>query len=115
MIKIKRVYDQAETGDGKRILVERLWPRGIRKEDLQMSLWDKETAPTTELRKWFNHDPEKWAEFQQRYRLELDSHPEPWKAILLAAREGTVTLLYSSHDQQHNNAVYLKKYLEEKL
>jgi uncharacterized protein YeaO (DUF488 family) len=115
MIKTKRVYDSAQPEDGTRILVERLWPRGVRKDDLQMNYWEKEAAPTTELRKWFGHDPEKWTEFKRRYSVELDEHPDTWRPILQAAREGTVTLLYSSHDQEHNNAVFLKDYLENKL
>jgi uncharacterized protein YeaO (DUF488 family) len=115
MIKTKRVYESAQPEDGKRILVERLWPRGVRKDDLQMSFWEKEAAPTTELRKWFSHDPEKWTEFKHLYCVELDAHPDTWKPILQAAREGTVTLLYSSHDQEHNNAVFFKDYLENKL
>lgn len=112
MITIKRVYDPADPNDGRRILVERLWPRGMKKEDAKLDDWLKDVAPSTELRKWFSHDTEKWTEFQKRYRKELDQHPEAWQPILDAAKEGKVTLLFSSHDAEHNNVVALKKYLE---
>src|SRR6516164_5900398 len=113
MIKLKRVYDPAAAADGKRFLVERLWPRGVKKTDLKMDAWLKDVAPSTTLRQWFNHDPGKWKEFQRRYSLELKSHADAIEPLLEAAR-GTVTLLYSSHDQEHNNAVVLKHYLEAK-
>lgn len=113
MIQIKRVYDDAAPGDGHRILVERLWPRGMKKEDAHLDEWLKEVAPTTELRKWFNHDPAKWPEFQRRYKAELDQHPEAWQLILDAAKKGKVTLLFSSHDIEHNNVVALKNYLKD--
>lgn len=112
MIHIKRAYDLPAKTDGKRLLVERLWPRGIKKEALQLSGWLKEAAPSTELRKWFSHDPVKWPEFQRRYRAELDKHPEAWQPILDAAKKSRVTLLFSSHDTEHNNVVAIKKYLE---
>ncbi len=112
MIKLKRVYDAASPNDGVRYLVERLWPRGISKASLRMDAWLKDAAPSTELRKWFSHDPVKWAEFQRRYFAELDRVPEAWAPILDAARHGAVTLLYSSHDSEHNNAVALKDYIE---
>lgn len=115
MIQLKRVYEEAGPHDGKRFLVERLWPRGIRKAELQSDQWEKEAGPSTELRKWFNHDPSKWEEFQRKYSAELDGRPEAWEPILKAAEHGTVTLLYSSHDTEHNNAVALKQYLETKL
>jgi uncharacterized protein YeaO (DUF488 family) len=115
MIHLKRVYEKPGRGDGHRFLVERLWPRGIRKEDLHMEQWLKEVAPSGGLRKWFAHDPAKWSEFQRRYDAELESHPEAWGPILKAARRGAVTLLYSSHDVDHNNAVALKLYLDKKL
>ena len=114
MIHIKRVYDPAESSDGRRILVERLWPRGMKKEDAKLDDWFKEVAPSTELRKWFSHDPEKWTEFQKRYRAELDKHPEAWQPILDIAQKGKVTLLFSSHDAEHNNVVALKEYLEDR-
>lgn len=112
MIQIKRAYDPPAKTDGARILVERLWPRGIKKEALKLDAWLKTVAPSTELRKWFSHDPAKWPEFQRRYRAELDQHPEAWQPILDAAAKGKVTLLFSSHDAEHNNVVALKAYLE---
>ena len=115
MISVKRAYDPAGRGDGRRFLVERLWPRGIRKESLRMDAWLKDVAPSTELRKWFSHDPAKWPEFQRRYRAELDAHPEAWQPILDAAADGEVALIYSSHDAEHNNAVALRDYLDQKL
>jgi uncharacterized protein YeaO (DUF488 family) len=115
VIRLKRVYEEAASGDGKRFLVERLWPRGLRKADLTMEAWLKEAGPTTELRKWFDHDAEKWEEFRRKYASELDRRPEVWEPILKAARRGGVTLLYSSHDQVHNNAAALKAYLDAKL
>ncbi len=115
MIKLKRVYDPAASGDGSRILVERLWPRGIKKESLAIDSWLRDVAPSTDLRRWFSHDPEKWEEFRRRYCAELDRNSDAWKPIMKEARHRTVTLLYSSHDQEHNNAVALKQYLEEKL
>ena len=114
MIAIKRVYDRTPAL-GKKILVERLWPRGIKKEGLDYDEWLRDVAPSTELRKWFSHDPAKYKEFQHRYFKELDAHLEAWQPILLAARKGTVTLVYSSHDTEHNNAVALKQYLDAKL
>ena len=112
MIKIKRVRNPASKQDGKRFLVERLWPRGVRKADLKMDAWIKEAAPSTELRKWFNHDPAKWEEFQRRYRAELSKRPSSLEPIMAAAAEGNVTLLFSSHDAEHNNVIALKEYLE---
>ena len=112
MIQIKRVYDPAASSDGFRMLVERLWPRGMKKENAKLDAWLKDVAPSTELRKWFSHDPAKWPEFQRRYAAELDQHPEAWQPILDAAKKGKVTLLFSSHDADHNNVVALKKYLE---
>ncbi len=115
MIKLKRVYDPADDDDGKRFLVERLWPRGVKKADLPLDGWLKEVAPSPELRKWFAHDPSKWPEFQRSYFAELDRSADAWKPILSAARRGRVTLVYSSHDAEHNNAVALKEYLDRKL
>jgi uncharacterized protein YeaO (DUF488 family) len=115
MIKIKRVRDPAERGDGIRLLVERLWPRGVAKAKLKLDGWFKDAAPSTELRKWFNHDPAKWKEFQKRYFAELKKHPDAWQPILDAAEKGAVTLLFSSRDAEHNNVVALKKYLDKKL
>lgn len=115
MIQLKRVYDKPEPRDGKRFLVERLWPRGLKKAGLPLEAWQKEAGPSHELRKWFAHDPDKWTEFQHRYFAELKERAGAWQPILKAAEHGTVTLLYSSHDTQHNNAVALKTFLESKL
>ena len=112
VIKLKRVYDPASRADGTRFLVERPWPRGISKERLRSTTWLREVGPSTELRKWFNHDPAKWSEFRARYFRELDSRPESWQPILSAARRGAVTLVYSSHDEDHNNAVALARILK---
>ena len=114
MIRIKRVRDPSAKADGVRFLVERLWPRGVKKEELKLYGWLKDVAPSTKVRKWFNHDPARWEEFQRRYRAELDQHPEAWRPILDAANKDTVTLLFSSHDAVHNNVVALKTYLEAK-
>jgi uncharacterized protein YeaO (DUF488 family) len=115
MITLKRVYEPASSSDGTRYLVERLWPRGMKKAALRIDAWLKDVAPSTTLRRWFNHDLKKWEEFQRRYRRELDAHPETVRPILSALHRGNVTLVYSSHDETHNNAVALKEYLEEKL
>ena len=115
MIQLRRVYEHAGAHEGARFLIERLWPRGIRKTELDMHGWQKDAGPSTQLRKWFNHDPKKWKDFQRKYFAELDTRPEAWEPILEAAERGTVTLLYSSHDTEHNNAVALKTYLEAKL
>jgi len=111
---IKRVYDPPAATDGARLLVERLWPRGVKKEALKLDAWLRDAAPSTELRKWFAHDPKKWPEFQRRYRAELAAHPEAWADILRAAQEGPVTLLFSSHDTEHNNVVALRDFLAAK-
>ena len=113
MIRIKRTYEPPERRDGRRILVERLWPRGIKKEALVLDSWMKEVAPSTELRKWFNHRVERWDEFQRRYRDELDANPDVWGPILKAGKRGTVTLLYSAHDTEHNGALVLRDFLAE--
>ena len=114
MIRIKRIYDPPARADGVRFLVERLWPRGVKKAKLELDDWLKRVAPSTELRKWFSHDAARWEEFQRRYRAELDQHPEAWQLILDAANKGGVTLLFSSHDAARNNAVALKEYFETK-
>lgn len=115
MIQLKRAYDPATPGDGTRYLVDRLWPRGVKKEELHADEWVKEVAPSTELRQWFGHDPDKWPEFQKRYTAELDKNPAGWRPIADAARKGRVTLVYSAKDEEHNDAVVLKAYLERKL
>ncbi len=114
MIQIKRVYEPHTPGDGKRFLVDRLWPRGIRKDKLKYDSWLREIAPSTELRKWFTHDPSKWRDFQKRYRAELKQHTDDLKVLIRAAREGNVTLLYGAKDEEHNNAVVLKEVLKKK-
>lgn len=113
-ISIKRVYEEPSDSDGPRFLVERLWPRGIKKEALKLNGWVREVAPSAELRKWFAHDPAKWAEFQRRYRAELDATPEPWKKLLHAAENERITLLFSSRDAVHNNVTALRAYLLDK-
>jgi uncharacterized protein YeaO (DUF488 family) len=111
MLKLKRAYDPVSKADGTRFLVERLWPRGLSKAKVHVDAWEKEVGPSTELRRWFSHDPEKWPEFRRRYFRELDARPEAWRPILSKARRGTVTLVYSSRDSTHNNAVALQEYL----
>jgi uncharacterized protein YeaO (DUF488 family) len=111
MIHIKRTYDPAAREDGRRFLVERLWPRGMKKESLVMDEWLKEVAPSTDLRKWFGHQPERWADFQKRYKEELRANPDAWKPLLDASKRGTVTLLYSAHDIEHNGAIVLRDFL----
>lgn len=112
MFKLKRVYEKPSRDDGLRVLVERLWPRGLTKQAAAVDLWLKEIAPSTELRKWFGHDPERWKEFQARYRKELRANGEPLKLLNQKGREGTVTLVYGAHDQAHNAAVVLKGVVE---
>ncbi|HNO66607.1 MAG TPA: DUF488 domain-containing protein [Tepidiformaceae bacterium] len=108
---LKRAYEPASPADGKRVLIDRLWPRGVSKEHAHVELWLKEVAPSTELRKWFGHDPEKWAEFQQRYRAELACNPALAELRGLA-QAGDLTLVYSAKDEQHNDAVVLKQILD---
>ncbi|HVJ07304.1 MAG TPA: DUF488 domain-containing protein [Acidisarcina sp.] len=112
MIHIKRVYDPVGDSDGTRLLVERLWPRGVKKTSLEIQDWLKDVGPSTELRKWFSHDPAKWEEFRKRYAAELKANPDAWRPIVEAARKGPVTLIYSSHDTEHNNAVALQDFLK---
>jgi uncharacterized protein YeaO (DUF488 family) len=114
MIRIKRAYDAPARGDGRRILVERLWPRGMKKEALAADAWIKDVAPSTELRKWFDHRAERWEAFRRRYRDELDANIGPWQAILEAATQGSVTLLYSARDTLRNGAIVLRDYLLER-
>lgn len=115
MIQLKRAYEKPGRTDGKRFLVERLWPRGVKKSSLPIVAWLKDAAPSTELRQWFSHDAARWPEFRKRYFAELKTRPEAWMPLLDAAREGTVTLIYSSHDTEHNNAVALEEFLNAKL
>lgn len=111
-IKIKRVYDKYEESDGFRILVDRLWPRGLKKKEAKVDLWFKEIAPTDELRKWFAHDPSKWDEFKKKYEEEIKKNENLNKLIKIIIEKKNVTLLYSAKDREHNNAVVLKNILE---
>lgn len=108
----KRVYEPVAATDGQRVLVDRLWPRGLSKEAAALDAWLRELAPSSELRQWFQHDPSKWPEFRRRYFSELDAHPEALEPLLGLERPGTVTLLYSAKDEAHNNAVALTEYLQ---
>ena len=112
MIQIKRVYDPPARADGKRFLVDRLWPRGVKKEALRLDGWLKEAAPSGALRQWFKHDPAKWGEFQRRYRSELAEKTGLLRPLLEATETGDLTLLYSAHDPERNNAIVLKACLE---
>jgi len=115
MIRVERVYNHLAREGSARYLVERLWPRGVRKEALEIDGWLRDGAPSDGLRRWFGHDPARWDEFRQRYFAELDEEPAAWQTLLDAASRGDVTLLFSARDQEHNNAVALKDYLEAKL
>ena len=115
MIRLKRAYESAASDDGARFLVDRLWPRGIKKEALPLRAWMKEAAPSDSLRRWFGHDPKKCEEFRRRYFAELDRNAATVEPLLEAARQGDVTLVYSAHDTEHNNAVALRDYLEAKM
>jgi uncharacterized protein YeaO (DUF488 family) len=111
MVKIKRVYDPVSKSDGKRILVDRLWPRGLKKEEARVDEWLKEIAPSTELRKWFGHDPEKWPEFRKKYKQELKSHAGLIKRIKSEAKGESVTLLFAAKNADQNQAIVLKEIL----
>ena len=115
MIRTKRVYLPPEPGDGTRVRVDRLWPRGLKKTDARIDLWLPEVAPSPELRRWYGHDPARWAEFQRRYHAELDAHPEPVEKLRALARKGPLTLLFAARDPERNNPVALKAYLEARL
>ncbi|HEX5036172.1 MAG TPA: DUF488 family protein [bacterium] len=110
-IGIKRAYDPPSPKDGKRFLVDRLWPRGLAKEKLKIEAWLKDAAPSDALRKWYGHDPKKWAEFRKRYEKELLKNPEAWKPLATAARKGTVTLVFGSKELEKNNAAALREFL----
>lgn len=111
-IRLSRVHDREQPRAGeRRFLVERLWPRGVRREDLPVDDWLKDAAPSTELRRWFAHDPARWVEFRRRYGAELEARPEAWTPLVEAARDGDVVLLYSARDREHNNAVALRDFL----
>jgi len=111
-IAVKRIYDPPANGDGYRVLVDRVWPRGMKKEDAALDAWSKELAPTTALRKWFGHDPARWEGFRHRYATELDAAAEHWRPLLTQAARHRVTLLFGARDEEHNNAVALKCYLD---
>ncbi len=115
MIQVKRAYDPPAPADGKRFLVDRLWPRGVKKDTIKLTGWLKEVAPSDSLRKWFNHDPDRWPDFQRRYATELEHEPETWQQLLAAARKGTITLVFGAKQAGQNNAVALKEFLEQKL
>ncbi len=110
-IKLKRAYQAADAEDGTRILIDRLWPRGVKKTDAAIGLWAKELAPSTELRQWFDHDPARWAEFHRRYADEVQLHPEQFAAVAELARQGVITLVFAAHDETHNNAVVMRDLL----
>jgi uncharacterized protein YeaO (DUF488 family) len=117
MVKLKRVYEEPSPADGQRILVDRLWPRGLKKEAAGLKDWPRDLAPSNELRRWFSHEPQRWEEFQRRYVEELE---DPAKGPLLddllaRARQGTVTLVFAAKDEEHNNAVVMKTFLEDRL
>ncbi len=115
MIMIKRAYDDVEESDGRRFLVDRLWPRGIRKEALQIEAWLKDASPSPDLRKWYGHDVARWPEFRERYTAELEANPEGWHPLLEAAHDGTVTLVYGARDTEHNSAAILRDVLTRHL
>ena len=108
-VKIKRVYDAAEPGDGYRVLIDRMWPRGVSRGRAQLDEWARELAPSSELRKWFNHDPERFDEFRSRYRKELHERGPLLEELRRRARDGPVTLLYAARDREHNDAVVLEE------
>ena len=110
-IKLKRAYEPAAADDGARILIDRLWPRGVTKADAAIDQWVKDIAPSTALRKWFGHDPERWGEFRRRYVAEVHRNPEQLSQLRALARQGRITLVYSAHDEIHNDAVVLRDFL----
>jgi uncharacterized protein YeaO (DUF488 family) len=107
-VKLKRAYEPASRTDGRRVLIDRLWPRGVKKTDAKVDEWMKDIAPSTALRKWFGHDPARWQEFRARYEAEVRDHPGQLDHLRALAREGTVTLVFSAHDEAHNDAVVLR-------
>lgn len=113
-IHLQRAYEH-EQRPGTRILVDRIWPRGVKKADLHLDDWRKSVAPSTELRKWFNHDPKNWEEFQKLYRAELKANPDAWQPLLQAAQEGDLVLIYGAKDEEHNQAVVLREFLNDRL
>jgi uncharacterized protein YeaO (DUF488 family) len=113
-VQIKRVYDEPRAADGTRILIDRLWPRGVSKAKAKVDLWLKDIAPSTPLRQWFGHDPGKWEEFKKRYKAELDHSSEAVAQLREYMAKGTVTLVYGAKDQEHNDAVVLQEYVEKR-
>jgi uncharacterized protein YeaO (DUF488 family) len=113
IVQIKRVYEDFSVADGKRILIDRLWPRGLTKEEAHIEVWLKDIAPSTELRQWFDHDPKKWNEFKRRYRKEIEDDRVSVLFLMNQMRKGTVTLVYGARDIKHNDAMVLKEYLEQ--
>ena len=110
-LRLKRVYEPAASSDGVRVLVDRLWPRGLTKEKAAVDHWMKEVAPSSDLRKWFGHDPDRWTEFKRRYKAELRQHKDLLAEIRTLNKQGTVTLLFGAHDEEHNDAVVLREVL----
>lgn len=110
-VRLKRAYDAAAPTDGYRVLIDRLWPRGVSRERARLDAWEKDVAPSTELRRWFGHDPQRFEEFRHRYIEELRDHTSQLEALRSRAREGTLTLVYSAHDSEHNDAVVLAEVL----
>lgn len=110
-VRVKRAYEAPAPEDGERILIDRLWPRGVKKEALQLAEWSKDLSPSTDLRHWFNHEHERWPEFRQRYAAELAANPEAFETLRERARRGVITLVYSAHDEEVNNAVAMREYL----
>jgi uncharacterized protein YeaO (DUF488 family) len=110
-IKLKRAYERPDAGDGTRVLIDRLWPRGVRKANAAIDQWVKDLSPSTELRNWFGHDPARWREFRRRYAAEVQQHPEQFKRLRDLARQGPITLVFSARDELHNDAVALRGFL----
>jgi len=113
-IRLKRAYEPPASDDGIRILIDRLWPRGVKKTNAAIDEWMKEIAPSTKLRKWFSHDPERWQEFWRRYQTEIRHHPDEFERLRTLAQRGRITLVFSAHDEAHNDAVVLKDLLLER-
>jgi uncharacterized protein YeaO (DUF488 family) len=110
-VRLKRAYEKASRGDGARVLIDRLWPRGVTKKDAAIDHWLKEIAPSTDLRKWFGHDPARWTAFRRRYSNEIRANRKPLQALRALARKGPITLVYGAHDETHNDAVVLRNVL----
>ena len=115
MIQLKRIYEQSSDKDGLRVLVDKLWPRGLRKNEVRLDIWLKEIAPDEELRKWFSHDPDKWEEFRKCYLKELEQNEEYVQKLIEKAKETDLTLLYAAKNERFNNAIVLKEYIESRL